>query len=155
MTIDQAPSFLRQRATVLKILCVPAVVIVLATSTLFFGSTSHRLRTGSVAGMLGAASEAVRLQGAPLSSVKIAGSLSTVDDYWAEFFVESLPLGPRPFFAGELGFAQYQEHTVDGIPSYQWIVVALGPKESVACSNLHAVAIPPRVLRGFHVSCSR
>ena len=57
------PSFVSQRATVLKILCVPAVVIVLVASTLFLGATSHRLRTGSVAGMLSAVRESVRLQG--------------------------------------------------------------------------------------------
>jgi hypothetical protein len=158
VTPEPAPSFFAARKTIFKLLAVPATAIVVLASVVLFGSTSHKLHTGSVAALEVAVTEYLRLEGLPAADVTVAASISTVDSYWGEFFVA--PSAPRydPLEPGEYGFAQFEHHQVT-LPDrtgtfneYEWVVVVAGAK-SVGCPNVGAPTVPLAVLAGFRLSC--
>jgi hypothetical protein len=136
----------RQRATILRILVVPACVIAVVVSTILLGSTSHARPTGSVAGALAAAEESIRVSGVPSSDVTLHAALSSVDNHWALFAAE--PKSPlySTVFPGEYGYLHFDTRA-------GWLVAAVGVVH-VGCATPSAPGtVPTAVIRGFHDAC--
>jgi hypothetical protein len=156
-----AAAFFAQRRTILAVLSVPIGVFLIAASAILFGGTSHHLHTGSVEALEQAATEYLRLNGAPVAHIEVAGSISKANSYWGEFFAAPTTVAASSRFAGEYGFAQFEHHliTLPGhrgpVANYEWVVIAVGEGPGVGCAVPPAVSpVPAEVLSGFHVHCA-
>lgn len=154
-----AAAFFAQRRTILTVLSIPAAVILIVVSTILFGTNSHRLHTGSVAALENAATEYLRLQGVDVAHVEVAGTVSTVDQYWGEFLAQPTTTAAALHFQSAYGFAHFEHttYTAPGssqvIPSYGWVIVAIGTAD-VGCAGPASTRVPPAVLAGFRATCS-
>jgi hypothetical protein len=138
---------LARRRTILKILAIPASVIILVVSVLLAGATSHANPTGSVAGVEKAVAEDARLNGIDPSAVQIAGTISTVNNHWARFEVGPAAGANPTGFAGYYGFATFEPH------GGGWVIVASGTAR-VGCATAAASGVVPLVvIEGFGLSC--
>lgn len=154
-----ATAFFAQRRTILTVLSIPAAVILIVVSTILFGTNSHRLHTGSVAALENAATEYLRLQGVDVAHVEVAGSVSTVDQYWGEFLAQPTTTAEAQRFQSAYGFARFEHSTYTApggtqvISTYGWVVVAIGTAD-VGCAGPASTRVPASVLAGFRATCS-
>ena len=132
--------------TILKLLAIPATVIVVVVSTILLGSTSHANPTGSVAGVVNAATEFVRLSGVNTAHVELAAEISTVNNHWARF--EAVPTKAiyASQFAGEYGYTHFARRS-------GWTVIAAGTTHVGCATESEAATVPLAVIEGFHTSC--
>jgi hypothetical protein len=137
------PKAIAERATILKILAVPATIIVIVLSTVLLGSTSHEKPTGKIAGIKDAVVVTLRFdQEVNPSKVEIAATIDPSHDFWGRFFVQ--PKHPMATFTGASGFAHFVNH--------QWQVVTFGSSEA-SCPRDGRTPVPRVVLGDFLVSC--
>lgn len=155
-----AAAFFAPRRTILTILSVPIGIFLIAASAILFGGTSHHLHTGSVAALEEAATEYLRLAGAPVAHVQVAGTISTVDSYWGEFFAAPTTTSASQSFPGEYGFAEFEDHEISlpghrgPVANFEWVIVAAGT-HNVGCGSGTASGVVPTAVRaGFHAVCT-
>jgi hypothetical protein len=139
---DAARSAVRERRTILLLVCLVGTVIVIAAGTLLFGASSRSTPSGSIEGAIETATEYFQLQGVNVDLLSINAERSLVDQYWVRFEADPVTSQSPP---REYGYEQFANH--------HWSVIVVGSSH-VGCANATgSPPVPSEVIVGFGDRC--